>query len=84
MPVGLETHAALCLLCGLLMMNYAAGICAENVHKRPPVLRGNKGSKSSLFLSDGDREPLQPRTFQAGHFAISSVFIYFEIGSRSL
>lgn len=84
MLTGLETHAAFCLLCGLLMMNNAAGICAENVHKRHPVLRGNKGSKSSLFLSDGDREPLHSRTFEAGHFAILSVFIYFEIGSRSL
>lgn len=83
MLLGLE-NTAFYLLCGLLIMNNAARISAEKVHKRHPGLCASKGSKSSLFLSDRDREPLHPRTFKTRYFTMSIIFIYFEIGSGSL
>lgn len=70
-----NTHTSFCLLCGLLIMNNAARTSVDTVHKCRPVLCVNKGSKSSLFLSDRDREPLHPRTFKTGHCAISFICI---------
>lgn len=43
----------------------------------PCPVRVNKGSKSSLFLSDRDREPLRNLNLDT---AVSLVVIYCEIG----